>query len=214
MDNAPITLLLVVVTCLVSWRAFEDRILMQRLIFYPYAIQERNEWYRFLSSGFIHADWMHLLFNMIALYSFGQNVENALVVIMGKGIGSALYVALYFVSKIGGGIPTFINHRYNATYRALGASGAVSGVVFASIFFFPLTGLLIFPIPIPLPAVVFGFAYLAYSSYMSRHGNDNIGHDAHFGGAVTGFAFMLIWDQLACDGYYRTAFLQQIMTSF
>lgn len=214
MDTAPITLLLVVVTCFISWRAFEDRMLMQRLIFYPYAIQERNEWYRFFTSGFIHADWMHLLFNMIALYSFGQNVEHALVGLMGQGLGSLLYLLLYFVSKIGGGVPTFIKHRYNATYRALGASGAVSGVVFASIFFFPLLGLLVFPIPFPLPAVVFGFAYLAYSSYMSRHGNDNIGHDAHFGGAVTGLAFMLIWDQIAFAGAFRDAFLQQIMSSF
>lgn len=160
-------------------------------MFRPAVIHERGEWYRFLSAGFIHADWMHLLFNMYVLYAFGEYVEGAYEAVFGPFEGKVLYLVLYLMGIAAASIPSYYQHQGNYTYAALGASGAVSGIVFAFIFFSPWAMLSLFFF-IPMPAILFGIGYLWYSNYMAKRNLDNIGHDAHFWGGVFGFLFTIV----------------------
>lgn len=190
-----ITLLIVILTCVVSYMGFQNQLLVQKTIFSPYLIQQNNDWFRFISSGFIHANWPHLLFNMLALYSFGRILELYYLPYYFQSKATLIFLAIYFVGMIIADISTFVKYRNSPSYAALGASGAVSAVVFASILFDPLPedgGIIIFPLPIPLPPVVFGVLYLIYSAYMSKKGGDNINHDAHFYGAAFGFIFPIL----------------------
>ncbi len=192
--QAPLTGLLVLVTIFVSYLAFNNPDLRARLLFVPALMQERgqSEWHRFITAGFIHADWLHLAFNSFVLWEFGRFVELAYVKIHGKMMGSLFFLALYFFGLVAASTYSYFKHRDNYGYAALGASGAVSGVLFAAIVFAPLLPLQFLFLPfISLPAVVMGVLYLAYSSYMSRRGSDNIGHDAHFWGGVWGFFFTI-----------------------
>jgi membrane associated rhomboid family serine protease len=147
-----------------------------------------NEYYRLLSSGFIHADWMHLIFNMLALFIFGREVENIFAA-MDK---HWLFLLLYLGGIIAAALPSFIKHRDDGYYRSLGASGGVAAVLFSFVYFAPWN--LIYVWFIPIPAIIGAVAYLAYSAYMSRRGRDSINHDAHFWGAVYGFLLTLIFD--------------------
>lgn len=182
-----ITIIIVIITCLTSYIAFTSVDHKNQFIFYPYAIHRDKEYHRFLSAGFIHADWMHLLFNMYVLYMFGGAVEEMYGVVFGK-LGNLLYLLLYFGGMIMASLYDFFKYKDNALYRALGASGAVSAVVFSFIVFAPLAPLrfIFFPF-FDIPAVVLGIAYLGYSYWAAQRGNDNIGHDAHFYGAIFGF---------------------------
>ncbi len=182
-----------VITGLTSYRAFEDRKLKAQFIFLPAKIKETGEWYRFFSSGLIHADWMHLLFNMYVLYSFGQSVEQYFGYYFGEIFGRILYLVMYVLAIGASSIPDYKKHQNYYGYAALGASGAVSAVVFASIFFSPWQGGIgLLFIPGSIPPMLFGALYLWYSSYMAKRQMDNIGHNAHFWGAVFGFAFTLL----------------------
>jgi membrane associated rhomboid family serine protease len=164
--------------------------MFRRLAFNAYDIKHFKNSYRFLSYALIHADWVHLLVNMMVLYSFGRIVEQYYEILFGlKGI-------LYFILLYVGGtalstLPSYGKHKDDYTYTAVGASGAVSAVVFASILFDPLSKIYIFLIPIGIPAIVFGVLYLVYSAYMGKKNIDNVGHDAHFWGAVFGFVFTI-----------------------
>ncbi|HPB02871.1 MAG: rhomboid family intramembrane serine protease [Bacteroidales bacterium] len=188
-----ITLILIIVTVAVSLIAFSNRILFAHLLFYPYEIKRENQWYRFITHGFIHADFMHLFINMWVLYIFGEVVEKSLKLIYGNE-GTLYFMLLYFGGLIFSSMYSYGRHLNNPQYSALGASGAVSGITFAYILMYPMSGLMIFPIPIQLPAFIFGILYLIYSWYMGRRGKDNIGHDAHFFGALYGVIFMIILD--------------------
>ena len=154
-----------------------------------------GQWYRLLTSGFLHADWGHLLFNMFAFYSFGPLVLAALQDGFGQIPGLGLFLLLYLGGIIVSDLPTYFQHRDDPGYRSLGASGGVSSVVFASILLFPVNanggGIIIFPIPFPIQPFLFGFLYLAYSWYMGRRRGDNINHDAHFYGALYGVVLLL-----------------------
>ncbi|MGB0862301.1 MAG: rhomboid family intramembrane serine protease [Saprospiraceae bacterium] len=186
-----ITIVLVIVTALTSYRAFTDRILKENFLFRPAAMSNSNQWYRFLSHGLIHADFTHLLFNMYVLYVFGDIVELLFGAYFGVVIGKALFVTMYVTALAAASIPSYFQHKDNYSYSALGASGAVSGIMFALIFFSPWQMFYLFFI-IPCPAILFGIGYLWYSNYMAKRGMDNVGHDAHFWGAVYGFAFTFI----------------------
>lgn len=186
-----ITTIIVVITAIISVMAFNNSTLLHKSIFNPYIIKRNKEWFRFWSAGFIHADFMHLGFNMLALFSFGKYVEQA----FGEYIGSAgrlMFILLYFVGMFFSHIFSYIKNQDNPSYNALGASGAVSAVIFSSIVLFPNSEIFFYFIPIK--AYIFGPLYLIMSAYLAKQGNDNIGHDAHFYGALfgVGFTFLII----------------------
>ncbi|MGB1243418.1 MAG: rhomboid family intramembrane serine protease [Chitinophagales bacterium] len=187
-----LTLFIIAVTGIVSYLAFNDPLLKQKLLFYPYDIEKNNNYFRFISSGFVHADWMHLLFNMWALYLFGGMVESRFQYLF-QEMGLTLYLLLYFGGMIAASTFSYLQHKENPVYRALGASGAVSAVLFVAIVFDPWMTLIIFPIPLPMPAIFLGIAYLAYSYWAAKQGRDNIGHDAHFYGALFGVLFIFVF---------------------
>lgn len=188
--SAFITVGIILVTTVVSVLSFSNRDLYRRLLFNPYDISHFKHGYRFLSYGLVHADWIHLLINMMVLYSFGLLVEANYGYYFGaKGI--LYYILLYVGGIVLSSTPSYGKHKDDFSYSAVGASGAVSAVVFASIVFDPLNKIYLFMLPIGIPAIIFGGLYLAYSWYMSQKNMDNIGHDAHFWGAVFGFMFTI-----------------------
>lgn len=181
-----ITLIIILITCVVSFMAWNNTELYNKLIFNPYIIFHKNEWYRLFSSALLHADIPHLVINMFVLYSFGSFIEQVYDLYIPGGL--ALYVAMYILAIGAANIKTLIENKNNVWYNAVGASGAVSAVVFAFVLFAPIEKILFFGI-IPIPAFLYGLLYLVYSQYMSKKASDNIGHDAHFFGAVFGFVF-------------------------
>ena len=190
------TILIIVITSVMSVIAFNRRDIFDKLQLNPYAVYHKKEWYRILSHGFIHADWVHLFVNMFVLFSFGSAVENIFKQLEANQIIKSpvlVFVILYFGSMILATVTTIAKQKDNHWYNSVGASGAVSAIVFTSIFFQPLANLYFFAV-IPIPGIVFGVLYLGYSHYMSRKGGDNINHDAHFIGAVVGFLFPLLLD--------------------
>jgi len=186
-----ITLIIIVITALVSVLAFSNRELFRRLVFSPYDIKHFKNSYRFLSYGLIHANWVHLLVNMMVLYSFGRVVETYYGIYFGNK--AILYYLLLYIGGIAlSTLPSYGKYKDDYSYSAVGASGAVSAVVFASIIFSPLSKIYIFPLPIGIPAILFAVLYLGYSWYMGKKNIDNVGHDAHFWGAVFGFVFTIV----------------------
>ncbi|MFT5167920.1 MAG: membrane associated rhomboid family serine protease [Saprospiraceae bacterium] len=195
-----ITLIIVIMTSIISYQAFTNQSMKQKLIFHPVSVKERGEYYRFLTHGFLHGDYMHLIINMYVLYVFGEQIESIFV---SEGItflnsnipmesfgpvkGRIIFLLLYFGAVIFSSIPQYFRHQENNYYMALGASGGTSAIVFAYILFVPWEW---FTFP-PLPGIVLGIAYLLYSSYMDKRGGDNIGHNAHFWGAVYGLVFTI-----------------------
>ena len=175
-------------TGLLSWQAFEKPEMMQKMLFRPTLINDRKEYYRFLSSGFIHANFTHLLVNMWVLYQFGQISEGMFGFLFGDFMGRFVFLFFYLSAIVISSIPTYLRHQDNYSYSALGASGATSALVFTYILYEPWQ-MFIFP---PLPAIVLGVGYLIYSSYMDKRGTDNIGHNAHFTGAIYGISFTIL----------------------
>jgi len=176
--------------------AFNNHELFYKLQFNPYQVYHRKQWYRIISHGFLHADWTHLIVNMLVLWSFGTAVERYFMELeqMGMLKFPRLIFLLYFlVGIILSSLSTLVKHRDNHHYNSVGASGAVSAIVFTSIFFAPLSKVY-FYLVIPIPGIIFGILYLVYSQYMSKKNKDNINHDAHFYGAVFGFFFPLVID--------------------
>lgn len=191
MSTPIVTYALIGITVLTSLAAFNNPKLREQLMFTPYLIKKRGEFARFLSSALIHGDYMHLGVNMFVLYMFGTNVEPSFNVLFG-GMGSLAFLGLYILGAIASGIPSYLKHQNHSYYRALGASGATSAVLYASILMYPMMTLFIFPIPIPIPAVIFGILYLGYEYWAGRNRqSDGVGHDAHFWGAVFGVFFTL-----------------------
>ncbi|MFM8591307.1 MAG: rhomboid family intramembrane serine protease [Sphingomonadales bacterium] len=190
------TLVIILFTALVSITTFGQRSLIDQLIFDPVAIIERRQWYRFFTSGLIHADWEHLLFNMLSLYLFGQIVEAAFQseLLFGSN-GKALYFLLYGLALPLSLLPTYFQQQQNRRYRSLGASGAVSAIVFAGILFNPTAKMGFFLIPPIIPGYVFGPLYLLISAWLGKRGKDAINHSAHISGAIAGIALtcLLAW---------------------
>lgn len=176
---------IVVLNVLVSLKGFNDPMFFNRLTFEVNRVLKHGEWYRTLSSGFLHVSWNHLLFNMLTLFFFAGNVETAL--------GPLAFAVIYFGSLIGGNLFSLFVHRHNDLYRAVGASGAVSGVVFAAIAIFPGMKLAFILIPFGFPAWVYGLGFVLYSIYGIRSQRDNIGHEAHLGGGVIGLLIAILY---------------------
>lgn len=190
------TYIIIAITAIVSFAAFGKSILFQQLLLNPYIVFKRNEWYRLISHAFVHANFLHLFVNMIVLLSFGRYVESILKQLQSIGsIGmhQVHFLILYLGAAIVSSLTTLRKHKNDPYYQSVGASGAVSAIVFFSIFFSPLEKLYLMAI-IPIPGIVFAIAYLFYSNYMSRKGGDNINHDAHFVGAVFGFIYPILID--------------------
>jgi membrane associated rhomboid family serine protease len=186
-----VTLFIIILTVLVSYTTFRNRIAFERMKFNAYEIRQHKTWHRFFSYGLLHADWMHLLVNMFVLYSFGSLVEKILLQEFGA-IGRVFYGLLYVSALFSSVIPSYFKHRKNYYYNAVGASGAVSSVLFASIILHPQGSIFLIFLPIPIPAFIFGLIYLVYSVWMSRKASDNVAHDVHFWGAIFGIAFITV----------------------
>lgn len=179
------TLAIVALTCVVSFLAFSNRQLLDRLILWPPAV-DRGQYYRLASYGLVHADGTHLLFNMITLFFFGQAMEPLYASFLGPlGFG-----AFYVIGLVVSILPSWLRNRHNPAYRSLGASGAVSAVLFAYILVAPWS--IIYLYFVPVPAILFAVAYVAYSIYMERRGGDNINHSAHLWGGLYGIGFTIL----------------------
>jgi membrane associated rhomboid family serine protease len=187
MFSITITLSIIFITGFISIAGFRQPKIIDELIFWPPGINKKNQYYRFITCGLIHADYVHLIFNMVTLYFFGTIMEAHY---QGElGLQKWYYLALYIGALIVSNIPTYIKHRNDTEYRSLGASGAVSAVLFAFILLSPWQQIIV--IVFPVPAIIYGVLFLIYSAYMSRKGGDHVNHDAHFYGALFGVLFTI-----------------------
>lgn len=196
-----ITLVIVAVTVIVSLLGFNSPKVIDNLVFYGPAISKRNQYYRFITCGLIHADFMHLAFNMWAFYTFGINLEKA-VFASPELFGSdapVYFTMLYVGGLIISSIPDYFKHKDNYYFRSLGASGAVSAVIFSSIVLLPTMGIGFIFIPIPIPGWIFGLLYLGVSAYLNKKGGGNINHGAHLWGAIFGVVFTVLFISLKTD---------------
>jgi membrane associated rhomboid family serine protease len=200
---SPLILLLLLFIVSLSYKAFNDTVLFNRFKFNIRAVQN-GEYYRILTAGFIHVDQNHLLFNGLTLYFFG---DNALL-----GLGTINFIMLYVVSLLMGNLFALFYHRNNPYYSAVGASGAIMGVVYSSILMFPEMKLAFIFFPVPLPAYIFGIGYLVYTLFGMKSQNDRIGHTAHFGGAVGGVLCTLLYDPMVFEKSFMTLVLMLLVT--
>jgi membrane associated rhomboid family serine protease len=186
-----VTLIIILITVGVSLYVSENLSLKHKLLFNPAKVFYSNEWYRMFSHGFIHADLMHLGVNMFVLYFFGQNVEFIFKELFGTGLGSFYFTLMYLGGILFATLPSLFKHKDNLLYSSLGASGAVSAVLFSAILLMPASKVYVFA-AIPMPAALFGILYVGYEMYMNKNGKTNIAHDAHLLGALFGVLFTII----------------------
>lgn len=191
MFSSPAATVILALTVIASLIGLSSRKVLERAMLRPYWLVRRREYEKLITSGFVHADASHLIFNLLTFYFFAFPLERA--------IGSLRFVALYFIGMVLSEVGTCLKHRNDPNYASLGASGAILAVLFASIVYFPDQSLFIIPIPLPIPAPLFAVGYLAYSYYAGRRRTGNVNHDAHIGGALTGLAFVAVTD----PGAYR-----------
>jgi membrane associated rhomboid family serine protease len=184
-QNSPVALFILLATVITSLAGFYGYINLNRWMLNPYLTLRKKQFDRIVSSGLVHADFTHLLFNMLSFYFFAFYLEQLMVRISGN-VGHFYFGAIYFASMIIANIPTLIKHRNNYNYNSLGASGAVSGMIFSLIFFAPASKIYLYFI-IGMPAILFAVLYIAFSIYLSRNKRDNINHEAHLWGAISGF---------------------------
>lgn len=186
-----LVIILVVVNVFISWQAFNNTSLKEKLIFHPYLIKRDKEWYRLFSHSWIHADWQHLIFNMASLYFLGDLILNNWLDLYGDIKGTGLFLFLYIAGGVAATVLPYLKNKENYSYRALGASGAVSAVIFAAILWNPTMKLGILFIPFPIPAYIFGPLYLLIEYFVMRNIKTGVAHDAHLGGALFGILFVL-----------------------
>ncbi len=184
------TLAIVAFTVVISLLGLQDRRVFEQLVFEPFTIHARKDWFRFLTHAFLHAHIPHLAVNMFVLWSFGRVLEPSLGAITATG-GRLSFLLLYLGGTVFAALPSYKKHLYDPSYRAVGASGAVSAVLFATILLYPMEELYFFGI-VPIKGWMFGPLYLAYEYYMDKRGQDNVAHDAHFFGALFGIGFITI----------------------
>jgi membrane associated rhomboid family serine protease len=186
-----ITTIIIIITVLVSIGGFSNRKIIDDLIFYPPAVTHRNQWYRFFTCGLIHADVGHLIFNMLSLYLFGRFVEEKFIEIFADK-GKLFYLLMYVTSLLICLLPTYFKNKDNYNYRSLGASGAVSAVVFAGLMIAPYVQVGFFIIPPIIPGFVFGPLYLLITAWLDKRGGGSINHSAHLWGALYGLLFIIV----------------------
>jgi len=172
--------------------------LIEKSLFRPHWLVPNGEYATLLTSGFVHADFMHLLFNAFTFWAFGFGLERA--------IGSERFFWLYAFGLLMSDLGTWVRHRHRPEYRTLGASGAITAVLFASIVYFPTGSIYILPLPVPIPAPLFAVAYLGYTWFASRQARGRINHDAHLSGALTGLVFVAATDPAAISRALRMLF--------
>jgi membrane associated rhomboid family serine protease len=202
MNHTPITIIFLAITLITSYLAFNNESLYRKLIMNPYIIAKRKEYYRFISSGFIHSGIVHLLFNMVTFYSFAQYVEVYFRFAHGQLLGAIYFIFLYIGGIIISDIPTYLQYKNLPHYNSLGASGGVSSVLFATILYEPLAPMYIFGV-IPMVSFIMGAVFLIYSYYFAKGSNDNINHAAHFFGALFGFIFAIAVEPLALMSFFE-----------
>jgi len=206
-----LTLIIIVITVALSLMANNNNELYSKMLFNPYLVTQRKEWHRLITHAFIHdnTNIFHLVFNMYVLYSFGKLVETFLSYTLGSK-AFLFFIFIYFGGILAASIPSLIKHKNNYGYNSVGASGAVSAVLFSVIAFMPLQGGIgILFIPFSIPPILFGVLYIGYEMYMNKRGGTNIAHDAHIGGAIYGFLFTLLFVPGAL-----TNFIGQIVAYF
>jgi membrane associated rhomboid family serine protease len=208
-----ITLIIIILTAIVSFTAFSNEKIINDLIFYPPAVTNQNQWYRFWSCALIHSDITHLAFNMLSLWMFGEIVENAFASIF-PGMGKTLYVALYLITQFICLLPTYLKNKNNYQYRSLGASGAVSAVVFVGIMLAPTSLIGFFIVPPFIPAFIFAPLYLILSAYLDKKGRDNINHSAHIWGSLGGVVFFVAASYLFSSFDPIHYFVSQVQSYF
>lgn len=186
-----LTIIIIISTGIVSFLAFQNQQLFDKLKFNAYYIRRDREWHRFLSHALLHADFAHLIINMIVLWSFGRVVQSFFSMDFG-GMGLLYFLGLYIGGAFFSTLYDYAKQKDNIYYNAVGASGAVAAVVFASIILYPGGSIFLFFIPIGIPSWLFGLLYLVYSAYMGKRGQGNIGHNAHFWGSVFGIVFTIL----------------------
>ena len=207
-----LTIILIVITVLISILGYTNLKIREDLIFSPVMIHEKNQYYRFVSYGFLHADIMHLIFNMYAFYLFGESTEFAFREIFGQN-GATFYILLYFLSLIVCVIPDFTKYKNNPNYRSLGASGAVSAVVFTSVMIRPLSGIGIIFIPVMVAGFIFGVLFLVISYYLGKKSKSVINHSAHIWGAIFGVVFIIVMSELFSDYPLLDNFINTVKTA-
>lgn len=186
-----VTIIILVLTVGISLLALNDRKYFHRFEYNPFLVKHQKQYYRLISHAVIHADYMHLAVNMYVLYGFGEIAEGAYSQIFGS-FGILLYISMYIGGILFSSLPAYKKHQNNSYYNAVGASGAVSAVLFSSILFMPTAGMGILFIPIRIPAFLFGALYLLFEAYMNKKNMDNVAHDAHIWGAIFGIVFTII----------------------
>lgn len=191
-----INLVLIIVNVVVSYRGLKDHSFMERYSFEVDSILVYKDYKRLITSGFLHVSWMHLIFNMIALYAFSASLE--------LRMGPSSFLTLYFASLVGGNLLSLLIHRHHGDYSAVGASGAVCGVIFAAIALFPGLKIGFFGLPVSIPGWAYGLFFVLYSIYGIRSRKDNIGHEAHLGGALIGMVVALCMAPEAISPNYKT----------
>jgi membrane associated rhomboid family serine protease len=184
LTQTPVASLIFVITIITTLMAFNNEHLLNNLILHPYSVYRKKKVYTVITSGLIHNDWMHLIFNMFSYYFFAFSLE--------KVMGHWQFGLLYAASLILSDVPTIFKHKNDYGYRCLGASGAVSAVIFAMILYTPGGGIQIFPIPFTIPNIIFGPLYLVYCYYASKQARDNVNHDAHMYGALSGLVITIL----------------------
>lgn len=204
-QNVSLTVWIIGITVVVSWIAFDKNEWMRKLIMNPYIVAREHEYYRFVTSGLLHGDFTHLLWNMISLYFFGTIVERYFGYIFGAA-GPYYFIGFYVLAVIVSDIPSFFKHRDHPGYNSLGASGGVSAIIFASIIFQPLQEICIYFI-FCLPGFLLGAGYVIWSYYKGRKANDNINHEAHLYGALFGILFCLVMIPASLP-----SFIEQLMS--
>ena len=210
-----ITLILVIITCIISISGFSQQKVVDDMIFYPPAITRRNQYYRFITHGFVHADGIHLAFNMLAFYSFGEGLETVFKFscVFGK-MANVYYLLLYFTALIVASLPDYFKYRDSYHFRSLGASGAVSAVVFSMIIFFPQSPIGLLFLPLQIPGYIFAIIYLGITVYLDKRGGSRINHSAHFWGAAYGVVFTLVFCSLFANNFdVYDNFIQQIQST-
>jgi membrane associated rhomboid family serine protease len=193
--ESPATIILLVTNCLVGFYTLNtDPSLIGRMAFRPYGFFHQREYWRLLTAGFVHGGFGHLFVNMLTLFFFGPTVEQLL--------GTPGFLAVYFGSEIAANLATLVRYRDNPAYSAVGASGAISGVLFSFCLFAPLATLYLF-FALPMYAIVFAVLYVAYSIYAAKQMSDNVAHEAHLGGAIGGVIITLLIEPRAIGEFMR-----------
>lgn len=204
-----ITYIIIASTVITSLYAFKNHSIFDKFIFHPPAVN-RGEWYRLFTYGLLHADTTHLIFNMFTLYFFGPEIEKNCKIALGMQTGSLMYVLLYITSLPISIFPTYLKNKNNATYHSLGASGAVSAIIFAYILINPMSFMGILFIPIWLPAFIFGILFVVISVYLDKKQSGRINHSAHMAGGVYGIVFITIAFLVLANINLVEAFISQI----